>query len=105
MAVISQDENRPFRIKGVLKGQKVIALVDTGTSHDFIRKHLVAKTRLKSQDFEGFRVKLMNGSIDRCTKLVTQEEIATGEHIVKIIFYVANIKNDINLGMPWINTP
>lgn len=105
LAVISQDKNRPFHIRGVHKGQKVIALVDTGASHDFISKHLVAKRRLKTQqEFEAFRVKLANGTLDHCRKMVTQVEIATNRHVIKRNFYVANIQNDIILGMTWINS-
>ena len=69
----------------------MIELVDIGASHNFISKQLVAKRRLKTHDFEGFKVRLENGTVDCCKKMVTQVEITTKGYVIKRNFYVANI--------------
>ncbi|XP_059068313.1 uncharacterized protein LOC131858861 [Cryptomeria japonica] len=105
LATISQvNENRPFRLKGTLKGQRVIALVDSGASHDFISKNLVTKRKLKTKDFNGFKVAFANGNIDPCTKIVPQLEITIGEHTIQRDFYVVNLQYDVIFGMPWIHS-
>ena len=61
VAVITQEnENRTFRLKGTIKGQRIIALVDSGATHDFISKHLVTKRKLKTQEFKSFKVSFGN---------------------------------------------
>lgn len=105
LAVISNDyEDRPLKLKGFLKGQKIISLVDSGTSHNFIRQNLVTRRKLKAKEFEGFKVALRNGTINNCTKVIPQLEIKVGEHIIKGDFYVIILENDIVLGRPWIHS-
>ncbi len=42
-----------FRLHGVLAGQKVITLVDTGATHNFIDARLVERRGIKTEEFEG----------------------------------------------------
>ena len=65
LAVVTHESGkRYFRVEGVLKGQKVIALIDFGALHNFISKDLLIKRRLKTQKFKGFKVVMGNGTID-----------------------------------------
>ena len=71
LAVITQgNENRPFRLKGVVKGQRITTLVDIGASHDFINQQLVERHKIATQNFKGFKVIMGNGTIDQCTKCI-----------------------------------
>ncbi|XP_057825625.2 uncharacterized protein LOC131037488 [Cryptomeria japonica] len=104
VAISNEGEDRPFKLKGTLKGQKVISLIDSGASHNFISRNLVVKRKPKAKEFEGFKVALADGTINQCTKVMPQLEIKMGEHIVKGDFYVISLENDIILGRPWIRS-
>lgn len=93
-----------FGSKVKLKGQRIIALVDTRASHAFNSKHLVSRIKLWTEEFNGFKVAFKNGAIERCTRIVPNLDVILGGHTIKRNFYVANIHNDIILGMPWINS-
>lgn len=78
--------------------------MDIGASHDFISKHIISRRKLQTKEFNGFKVAFGNGTIEWCTKIVPNLEVTLGGHTVKRNFYVANIQNDVILGMPWINS-
>ena len=50
-----------FRLQGVLVGQKVITLLDTGAMHNFIDAGFVERRGLITKEFEGLRVKIADG--------------------------------------------
>lgn len=43
-----------FKLRGVLQGQQLIVLVDSGATHNFIDSTLIAKRGIQTEDFEGF---------------------------------------------------
>ena len=51
----------PFRIRGVLAGQRLTVLLDSGATHNFIDEGFVMKRGLKAEDFEGFNVIVVDG--------------------------------------------
>lgn len=105
LVVVTQESGKkPFRVKGTLKGQKVIALIDLGASHNFINKDLVVKRRLKIQKFKGFKVIMGNGTIDQCMEIIPQLEISLNNYTSKANFFVVKLQNDIIFGMPWIDS-
>lgn len=50
-----------FRLRGLLAGQKVITLLDTGVMHNFIDARLVERRGIQTNEFEGIRVKVADG--------------------------------------------
>ena len=51
LAMVTQEGGkRPFCIKETLKGKRVITLIDSGASHNFISKDLITKRRLKTKN-------------------------------------------------------
>ena len=102
--VTQESGKRPFCIKGMLKGKRVIALIDFGASHNFISKDLVVKRRLKSKKFKGFKVIMGNGTLDQCMEIIPQLEITLNNHTIEVDFFVVKLKNDIILGIPWIDS-
>ena len=45
-----------FKVRGVVKGQHIIALIDGGAMHNFIDVALLAKRGLPTKEFDGLDV-------------------------------------------------
>ncbi|KAH9330718.1 hypothetical protein KI387_002826, partial [Taxus chinensis] len=51
----SFQRNESFKVRGMIKGQRIVALIDTGATHNFIDEVVVAKKGLQTEEFEGFK--------------------------------------------------
>jgi hypothetical protein len=92
-------------VRGVLRGQKVMVLIDSGATHNFIDKRIVAKLHLVTEDFEGFDVLAARGHVLPCTKRIQQMELILGVHEMKDDFYVVNVGDiDMVLGVQWLHS-
>lgn len=95
----------PFRLKGVIKGQRVTCLVDNGATHNFINEGLVAKRGLQVEDFPGFNVTVADGFSMRCTRVVLQLSIQLGDYTLTNDFYVVGLGDiDAVLGIQWLQS-
>ncbi|XP_059066288.1 uncharacterized protein LOC131857619 [Cryptomeria japonica] len=104
-AISVASKHHPFRIKSLIKGQRVIALLDSGATHNFIDKSLVKRLKLTTQEFKGFQVALADGSTSSCNKKIPQLNITLGKHPTKEDFYVVELgDSDVILGIPWIHS-
>ena len=45
-----------FRIHGLIAGQCIVVLFDTGATHNFIEARLVTRRGMQTEDFEGLQV-------------------------------------------------
>lgn len=80
-----------FRVTGVLQGQRVTVLIDSGASHNFIGKDLVAKRGIEVEDFKGFSMP--------CAEKISSLSNKLGNHQVTTCFYVVGIEEiDVILG-------
>jgi hypothetical protein len=99
LATISEaSKHCPFQIRSTLKGCKVITLVDSGASHNFINEKIVKQRKLETLNFKGFEVATATRAKVWCTKIVTQLEILLGQHPIKEDFYVVHLDSDCILG-------
>ena len=81
----------------------MVALVDTGASHNFIDQSLVTRLNLETEEFKGFTVTLVDGSMTPSKKKISQLNITLGKHPVEDNFYMVDMKDtDIILARPWI---
>ncbi|XP_059065756.1 uncharacterized protein LOC131857345 [Cryptomeria japonica] len=93
-----------FRMRGVLAGQKVITLLDTGATHNFIDARLVEKRGIQTEEFEGIRVRVANGYTLKCNRMITQLPLRVNNYEFKTDFYVVQMGNtDLVLGMKWLH--
>ncbi|XP_059078144.1 uncharacterized protein LOC131876700 [Cryptomeria japonica] len=92
-----------FRLKGTLKGKRVMSLVDTGAMHNFIDQKLVERCGLQYEEFGGFGVKVADGAVLGCTKWIPQLSIQMGDYTLIDDFYVLPLEDyDVVLGMQWL---
>ena len=96
-------KNRVLRIRCTLNGKKVIALVDSGASHNYINERLINRIKLKTEKFKGFTVVQATESLVHCTKVIPQQEITLGrKHTIREYLHVVPLDSDIIFGGPWI---
>ncbi|KAH9288409.1 hypothetical protein KI387_032526, partial [Taxus chinensis] len=94
-----------FHVRGVLYGQKVTILFDSGSTHNFIDEGLVAKLGLQEEDFQGFNVIVVDGHSITFTKKIPQLQFTMGGHEVSDEFYVVGIDGlDLVLGVQWLQS-
>lgn len=83
----------PFKFCKVLSKQKMIVLIDSGATHNFINTGLVMKSALKAKEFEGFNVTIVDGSIIPSNRVIKQINIALRDHKVCYDFYVIGLRD------------
>ena len=90
-------------MRGVLASQKIITLLDTGATHNFIDTRLVERHGIQTEKFEGIRVKVADGFTLRCDKMISKFPMGLNNYEFKADFYVVNM-GDTNmvLGMTWL---
>ena len=94
-----------FRLRGVLAGQRVITLLDTGATHNFIDARFVEKRGLITEEFEGIRVKVADGYTLRCERMIRDLPLRLNNYEFKADYYVVNMGDiDLVLGMKWLHS-
>ena len=80
-----------FRVRGILQGHRVTALVDCGATHNFIDVALVTKRKIHIEDFEGFNVVVEDGYNMMCTHSIKGFEVTLGKYALTDEFYVVDL--------------
>jgi hypothetical protein len=92
-------------IRGTIQGQRAIALIDGGATHNFIDASLVSRWALQTQEFEGFDVAAADGHTVECLDRVPDLEVKLGNYTVRDTFYVVDLSDtDVVLGVQWMIT-
>ncbi|XP_059068636.1 uncharacterized protein LOC131859112 [Cryptomeria japonica] len=94
-----------FRIRGVLNGQRVVVMLDSGSTNNFIDATLVEKRGLQTEKHEGFDVKVAGGTNLSSTHKVPKLSISLGNYTVTDDFYVIVLaETNVVLGIQWMET-
>ena len=93
-----------YRVRGTIQGRKVISLINTGATHNFIDARLVATRGLQTKEYVGFRVMVANGDKLLCTQKISNLHIKFRDgYELEDGFYVVDMGDyDVNLGMTWM---
>jgi hypothetical protein len=92
-------------IRGIIQGQRAIALIDGGATHNFIDASLVSRQALQTEEFEGFDVAVADGHTVECLDRVPNLEMKLGNYTVRDTFYVVDLSDtDVVLGVQWMIT-
>jgi hypothetical protein len=94
-----------LQIRGTIQGQRAIALINGGATHNFIDASLVSRWALQTEEFDGFDVAVVDGHTMKCLDRVPYLEIKLGNYTMRDIFYVVDLSNtDVVLGVQWLIT-
>ena len=82
-----------LRLKGVLQGDRITALVDGGGTHNFIHASLVEKRKFPTDSFEGFIMIIPRNHTMECNRWIPNLQVNIGVYTVKDNFYVVNVED------------
>lgn len=92
-------------LKGIVKGQEVMCMVDSGAAHNFLDEDFVVKEGLQIEDFSIFNVMLVDGSKISCTRRIPRLSIQLDDYTFDDKLYAVGIKGTkIVLGVPWLKS-
>ncbi|XP_059068585.1 uncharacterized protein LOC131859077 [Cryptomeria japonica] len=75
-----------------------------GATHNFIDARLLERRNICTKDFEGIRVKVVDGYTLKCEKMIPNLPIPLNTFKFKADFYVVNMKDiDMVLKMTWLH--
>ncbi|XP_061359324.1 uncharacterized protein LOC133303430 [Gastrolobium bilobum] len=102
-SVVGITSNRSLKLWGKIQGHKVMVLVDTGASHNFIGEHVVDTVGIPSMQSRSFRVEVGDGH--RVQGMGVCQGVTLVLPHVSIIqdFYIFCLKGvDVVLGFSWL---
>ncbi len=86
-------------MKGIVRGQRNICLLDIGASHNFKSSRWVSNRKLQIEDIPKFEVRLAGGERLRCVGKVSGLSIHFDYFLLKANFYVVDLDGlDVMLG-------
>jgi hypothetical protein len=101
------DFSAPETIKliGYIKNQKVIILVDSGSTHKFFHRHIAQESNFYIQAINNFQIMISNGESMKCGGHCENFCLKIGEyHMKSHIFSIDMGGCDIVLGDKWLRT-
>jgi hypothetical protein len=92
-----------LRLKDLVQGQRMNALIDGGATHNFIDASLVARRGLRTEEFEGFHVAVADGYTMTCLDMIPDLEVKLGNYTLTDAFYVVDLSDtDEVFGVQWL---
>jgi hypothetical protein len=65
-ALIGFSTHQALKIIGYIKHMKVIILIDSGSTHNFIHRRITQETNLYIRAFNNFQIMIANGGSMKC---------------------------------------
>ncbi|XP_075515463.1 uncharacterized protein LOC142550108 [Primulina tabacum] len=99
--------NQPqtMKMKAKVAGREVVAMVDSGASHNFISRNLIADLGIKADEGVKFSVCLGDGCRVACQGLCKGVEVDLGLCQIQIEGYLFDLGElDLILGVDWLRT-
>ena len=94
-----------FCVQGTLQGQRVIVMLDSRATLNFINSSLVKQRGLPTKTHVGFQVKVAGGTLLPCTHLVPQLSITMENHTMTEDFFIVDLDDmEVILGIQCMET-
>ncbi|KAK9189840.1 hypothetical protein WN943_018439 [Citrus x changshan-huyou] len=102
-ALVGQSIHRSLRLLGEINQQPVQVLIDSGSTHNFIKPAVAEVLGLVVQDTTTFRLYIGIGDSLVCRYVCSQVALSMQGHVFSIDLYVLPIEElDIVLGIQWL---
>ena len=94
-----------FKIVGYIKNRKVIILVDSGSTHNFIHHRITQETNYYIRAVNNFQIMIANGGSMKCKGHFENVFLQIGQHNLKYHMFSIDMGGcDIVLGFEWLRT-
>lgn len=102
-AILGQSIGSTMKPQGEINRRKVLILVDSGSTHNFVVESIVEKYKLSLDICQTFGVQLGNGDIIRCNKVCQNLQIQlSGFTITQDYYSFALGGADLVFGINWL---
>ncbi|GJT63325.1 retrotransposon gag domain, retroviral aspartyl protease [Tanacetum coccineum] len=102
-AILSKTSGTTMKVEGTLEGRKVLTLVDSGSTHNFISTSLVKQLELKVSTVPSFGVQIGNGQIIQCNQICRGLSLVLPVLKITEDFFPFSMRGaDLVLGIKWI---
>jgi hypothetical protein len=91
-----------LKLIGYIKHRKVIILVDSGSTHNFIHRCISQETNFYICVVNNFQIMIINGSYMKCGGLCENVHLQISQYHMKSMFSIDMGGCDIVLGAEWI---
>jgi hypothetical protein len=90
---------------GYIKNRKVINLVDSGSTHNFIHHHIAQESNCCIRVVNNFQIMIANGDSMKCGGCCENVRLQIGHYHLKSQFFSIEMGGcDIVLGVEWLHT-
>ena len=95
--------HKTMRIKAHILGRELIILVDSGPTHNFIRRKVAELPRLPYTPMDAFNVKVENGKPLKCEGRFDDVAVNVQDAKFKVTFFELPLVGiDVVLGVQWL---
>jgi len=96
-------QNNTMKLQGDINGRKVLILIDSGASHNFVSAQLVTELGLMVEDTPPYCVRLGDGHKKQTQGCCKDVEVNLENHVVKETFFLFELGGvDVILGVEWL---
>ncbi|XP_023638902.1 uncharacterized protein LOC111830637 [Capsella rubella] len=104
-ALTGWDSPKTIRVQATINRQLLVALIDSGSTHNFISERAANKLNLKSTPTSAFSVKVADGHPLCCHRVYRQIALHLGEISFSVDLYALPLTGlDVVLGIQWLET-
>lgn len=97
-------QTNTMKLQGWVKGKRVLILIDSGASHNFISTNLAENLELPITNTPSYCVKLGDGHKKQTSGCCRSVEVQLGDHVVKDNFFLFELGGvDLILGVAWLS--
>jgi hypothetical protein len=94
-----------LKLIGYIKHRKVIILVDSGSTHNFIHRRIAQETHCYIHAVNNFQIMIANGGSMKCGGHCENVHLQIGDYHLKSHMFAINMGGcDIVLGVDWLRT-
>jgi hypothetical protein len=94
-----------LKLIGYIKHWKVIILVDSGSTHNFIHCHIAQETNCYIRSVNNFQITIANGGSMKCGGRCENVSLKIGQNHMKSHMFAIDMGGcDIFLGVKWLRT-
>jgi hypothetical protein len=94
-----------LKLIGYIKQGKVIILVDSGSTHNFIHRRIAQETHCYMHAFNNFQIMIVNGGSMKCGGCCENVHLQIGDYHLKSHMLSIDMGGcDIVLGVDWLRT-
>jgi hypothetical protein len=94
-----------LKLIGYIKYRKFIILVDSGSTHNFIHRHIAQETNCHIYAINNFQIMIANGGSMKCGGRCENVRLQIGDYHMKYHMFAIDMGGcDIVLGAKWLRT-